>query len=77
MIPRHIHPSWYRSYWFDPPGQPMQRAWRPAHAQTAGAHRVQPILLAIVLLSAVLAAGAVLINALAPVSPADLLFFLS
>jgi hypothetical protein len=77
MIPRKIEPSWYRTYWFDPPRPRTERPWWPAHAQTGDAPRLDPDLLAIVLLSAALAIGAVLITSLAPVPPADLLYFVT
>jgi hypothetical protein len=76
MIPRHIHPSWYRTYWFDPPRQQMDRPGWPARVRMSRAGRLEPALLVLVLLLAALATGAVLI-ALAPVAPADLPSFLS
>ena len=72
MIPRHIHPSWYRTYWFDPPRQQMDRAGWPARVRTGRA----PALLVLVLLLAALAIVAALV-ALAPEAPADLLQVLS
>jgi hypothetical protein len=55
MIPRHIHPSWYRSYWFDPPQQKIDLLGWPARARTGRARGLEPALLVFALLLAALA----------------------
>jgi len=88
MIPSNVDPRWYRTYWFDewPPetdrpaahvlsGLRAHRAsrWRAGEKP----HRIDPAVLALALLFAALAVGAVLISLAAPVPPADLPYFVT
>jgi hypothetical protein len=83
MIPSNIDSRWYRTYWFDegPPetDRPAAHVLSDLRAHRASrsragerSQRLNPALLALVLLFAALAIGAVLISVAAPVPPADL-----
>ena len=88
MIPSDIDSRWYRTYWFDewPPetDRPAEHFLsgffeRRAPRSRAGnkPRRIDPALLALALLFAALAIGAVLISVAAPVPPADLPYFVT
>lgn len=85
MIPSNIDSRWYRTYWFDEwppqtdrPGAHVLDGLVARRARAGGKpRRVDPALLALVLLFAALALGAVLISVAAPVPPADLPYFVT